>query len=85
MDRIVAVTDHGTEVELFLSAVVPKFELRYAAAGLPTGKEPNRLIIEVQGPMPRSLIWSCCSWFDGVDSYGGWAEVAGAAGLAALL
>ncbi len=34
--------------------------------------------------MPRSLIWSCCSWFDGVDSYGGWAEVAGGAGLAAL-
>jgi hypothetical protein len=28
--------------------------------------------------MPRSLIWSCCSWFDGVDSDGGWAEVADA-------
>ena len=28
---------------------------------------------------------SGCSWFDGVDSDGGWAEVAGAAGLVAFL
>jgi len=30
------------------SAVVPKFTLRFAAAGLPTSKEPHRHIIEVQ-------------------------------------
>jgi hypothetical protein len=47
--RIVAVTDRGTEVELSLSAVVPQFGLRFAAAGLPTGEAPNRLIIEVKG------------------------------------
>jgi hypothetical protein len=40
VDRSVAVTDHGTEVELLSSAVVPKFALRFAAAGLPPGKEP---------------------------------------------
>ena len=47
--RIVAVTDRSKEVELSLSAVVPQFGLRFAAAGLPTGEAPNRLIIEVGG------------------------------------
>ncbi len=49
VDRIVAVTDRGTEVELSLSAVVPQFGLRFAAVGLPPGEAPNRLIIEVNG------------------------------------
>jgi hypothetical protein len=34
------------------SAIVPKFTLRFAAAGLPTSKEPHRLIIEVQDRRP---------------------------------
>ena len=55
VDRIVAVTDRGTEVELSLSAVVPQFGLRFAAAGLPTGEAPNRLIIEVNGQSVADL------------------------------
>ncbi len=55
VNRFVAVTDHGTEIELLLSAVVPKFELRFAAAGLLTGREPDRLIIEVQGQTAAEL------------------------------
>ena len=55
VDRIVAVTDRGTEVELSLSAVVPQFGLRFAAAGLPTGEAPNRLIIEVRGETVADL------------------------------
>ena len=42
VNRFVAVTDHGTEVELLMSAVDPKFELRFAAAGLPHGKGNTR-------------------------------------------
>jgi hypothetical protein len=55
VDRFVDVTDHGTEVELFSSAVVPKFALRFAAAGLPPGKDSHRLIIEVQVRRPLNL------------------------------
>jgi hypothetical protein len=55
VDRIVAVTDRGTEVELSLSVVVPQFGLRFAAAGLPTGEAPNRLIIEVGGETVADL------------------------------
>ena len=55
VDRIVAVTDHGTEVELSLSAVVPQFGLCFAAAGLPTGEAPNRLLFEVKGQTVADL------------------------------
>jgi hypothetical protein len=55
VDRIVAVTDRGTGVELSLSAVVPQFGLRFAAAGLPIGEAPNRLIIEVNGQSVADL------------------------------
>jgi len=55
VDRIVAVTDHGTEVELSLSAVVPQFGLRFAAASLPTGEAPNRLLFEVKGQTVADL------------------------------
>ena len=44
IDRVVAVTDRGTEVELGLSDPVHAFGLRFAAAGLPDGEGPARLV-----------------------------------------
>ena len=44
VDRVVAVTDRGTQVELALSDPVPAFGLRFAAAGLPDGEGPGRLV-----------------------------------------
>jgi hypothetical protein len=55
VDRIAAITDRGTQVELSLSEVVPQFGLRFAAAGLPDGEAPNRLIIEAKGQTVADL------------------------------
>ena len=44
IDRIVAVTDRGAEIELALSPPVAEFGLRFAAAGLPEGEGPGRLV-----------------------------------------
>jgi hypothetical protein len=40
VDRVVAVTENGTEVVLALSPVVARFGLRFAAAEVPPGERP---------------------------------------------
>lgn len=42
VERVVAVTEQGSEVELGLSPVVTSYGLRFAAAGLPDGERPGR-------------------------------------------
>jgi hypothetical protein len=49
VDRVVAVTDLGTEVELKLSPPIPEFGLRFAAAALPVGEAPGRIRTESNG------------------------------------
>jgi hypothetical protein len=49
IDRLVAVTDCGTEVELAVSEPVAAFGLRFAAAGLPDGEAPGRLVAWREG------------------------------------
>jgi hypothetical protein len=61
VDRLVAVTDRGTEVELTMSAPVPEFGLRFAAAGLPEGEAPGRLTVWRDGAVVEDLatpMWS---------------------------
>ena len=63
IDRLVAVTDRGSEIELVLSPPVERFGLRFAAAGLPEGEGPGRLVAWRDGvvvtdrptPMPPRL------------------------------
>jgi hypothetical protein len=54
VDRVVATTSRGTEVELALSPPVPAFGLRFAAAALPDGEEPGRLRAERAGVVLES-------------------------------
>jgi len=49
IDRVVAITDRGTEVELSMSPVIAPFGLRFSAAGLPEGEAPSRLRAERDG------------------------------------
>ena len=49
VDRVVATTDRGRDVELKLSEPVAEFGLRFAAGGLPPGHAPQRLRAESQG------------------------------------
>lgn len=64
VDRVVAITDHGTEVVLALSAQIEQFGLRFAAAALPEGEGPHSLRVEQDGvvletclqPMPRRFV-----------------------------
>lgn len=49
IDRVVAVTDRGTRVELALSGVVESFGLRFAAAALPDGEGPGAMHLERDG------------------------------------
>ncbi len=46
VERMVATTDRGLEVELTLSEPVGQYGLRFAAAGLPEGYEPASLRAE---------------------------------------
>jgi len=47
--RVVATTDLGTEVDLTLSAFIPEFGSRFAAAGLPEGERPCTIRAERDG------------------------------------
>jgi hypothetical protein len=55
VDRVVATTDHGTEVGLALSPPVERFGLRFAAAGLPDGERPAGLRAEREGAVLQSV------------------------------
>ncbi len=55
IDRVVAITDHGTEIELSISPVIPRYKLRFAAAGLPDGEAPSRLRAEREGTVIADL------------------------------
>ena len=46
VDRIVAITDHGSEISLAMSQVIEPFGLRFAAAALPDGEGPGTLRAE---------------------------------------
>jgi hypothetical protein len=53
VERVVAVTEQGSEVELALSPVVTSYGLRFAAAGLPDGERPGRLrVMAGTGALP---------------------------------
>jgi hypothetical protein len=49
VDRVVATTDRGLEVELALSGPVEPFGLRFAAAALPSGHGPGSIRAERAG------------------------------------
>jgi len=53
--RLVAVTDRGNHVELLLGDVDARLGLRFAAAGLPDGEEPESLLVEVNGQPEQTL------------------------------
>lgn len=53
--RLVAVTDRGTQVELTMGPVDPRFGLRFAVAGLPDGDAPGLLLLEVDGSPAGSI------------------------------
>ena len=55
VDRVVATTDHGTEVTLALSPPVQRFGLRFAAAALPDGERPAGLRAERDGAVLQSV------------------------------
>jgi hypothetical protein len=58
VDRVVAITDRGSEVVLRLSPVVEPFRLRFAAAALPAGSGPAALRVERLGQeLERSPQW----------------------------
>lgn len=53
VERVVAVTEQGSEVDLALSPVLAAFGLRFGAAGLPAGERPGRLrVLTGAGPQP---------------------------------
>jgi hypothetical protein len=49
VDRVIATTDRGTEVELALSPVIAQFGLKFGAAALPAGEGPGTIRAEVDG------------------------------------
>ncbi len=49
VDRVVAITDRGTEVVLALSPIFGQFGLRFAATALPAGEGPGFIRAEVEG------------------------------------
>jgi hypothetical protein len=49
VDRVVATTDHGTEVILELTPPVEQFGSRFAAAALPEGEGPASVRVERDG------------------------------------
>lgn len=49
VDRVIATTDHGSEITLALSPPIERFGLRFAAAALPEGEQPGRLRVECEG------------------------------------
>lgn len=49
VDRVVAMTDKGTEIKLAISAPDERFGLRFAAAALPQGERPASLRAECVG------------------------------------
>jgi hypothetical protein len=55
VERVVAITDLGVEVELTLSEPVERYGLRFAAAGLPAGHMPMQLRVEAGGTVLETL------------------------------
>ncbi|MET3805687.1 hypothetical protein ABIB25_002691 [Nakamurella sp. UYEF19] len=49
VDRVVAITGTGREVELTLSAVIEDFGLRFGAVALPEGEVPGSMRVERDG------------------------------------
>jgi hypothetical protein len=49
VDRVIATTDHGSEITLALSPPIARFGLRFAAAALPEGEQPGSLRVEREG------------------------------------
>lgn len=61
VNRLTAITDRGTRVELVMGNVDPRFGLRFAAAGLPDGEGPGVLEVEMdgrpEGSIPQPMGW----------------------------
>jgi hypothetical protein len=53
--RVTAQTDHGSLVELSLSAPHPRLGLRFAAAGLPSGEGPGVLLVHTVDQPTRTI------------------------------
>jgi hypothetical protein len=49
VDRVVAITDLGSEITLAMSPLIEPFGLRFAAAALPDGEQPGSLRAESGG------------------------------------
>jgi hypothetical protein len=49
VDRVIATTSRGSEIELTMSPLIDRFGLRFAVAGLPHGERPGSLRAEHQG------------------------------------
>ncbi len=59
VDRVVATTDQGTELELQLSEVIDSFALRFAAAVLPMGHGPASISAEAGGNFWKAPASGC--------------------------
>jgi hypothetical protein len=55
VERVVAITDLGLEVELTLSEPVERYGMRFAAAGIPSGHMPMQLRAEAGGTVLETL------------------------------
>ena len=63
VDRVVAITDHGTEIILELSLPIQRFGLRFAVAALPDGESPGSIRAERGGVVLESQRqWVPASW-----------------------
>ena len=49
VDRVIATTSRGSEIELTMSPVIDRFGLRFAVAALPHGERPGSLRAEHDG------------------------------------
>jgi hypothetical protein len=55
VDRVIATTDQGLDVELAMSAPIEQFGLRFAAAALPDGHQPHSIRAERHGTVVEVL------------------------------
>jgi hypothetical protein len=49
VDRVIATTSQGSEIELTMSPLIDRFGLRFAVAALPPGERPGSLRAEHEG------------------------------------
>jgi hypothetical protein len=63
VDRVIATTSRGSEIELTMSPLIDRFGVRFAVAALPHGERPGSLRAEYEGttletcPQPMPPPW----------------------------